>query len=215
MKKPVWSVPVSASEFRSVTKPFHFNVHTLLNLKKGQKVKFLCLDRNYMDFISDNTDDYNPKPAKEMFKNNYILEYIHDKGSRGKAKFIYLDKYDEDYQDWEWDLEWKPDTWFPLTKGRLIPITEKHDGKLVIVEGRDIPVKNIGAPFQEWSYDPRTEAHYDDEDYFIPRVGWRGPVIPFELLDFCPFVYTKFNEDITHELESTMTQLLYEKLNIQ
>lgn len=135
-------------------------IQRVLNMKKGQKMKMLCLDRN----LYDTTDSIPPNqlrcPAK-FFDGGYMGVYTHDHDMSGTFKWQFQPK-DEPPMPFTFEINYKNENWYPLDE----------DGTLAMGLGRMLGIKKSYKKF------PKTT-----------RVGWRGPMIPWNALKDLPRVY--------------------------
>ena len=110
------------------------------------------------------------------------MEYVHDSGTKGVMKLVGID---EEYSNFEWHFEWTHDKFFPLTDGEVkaIPIQSMDNDRIVsyetihgLLRPDDPRIFEKGKPWMIY----KNTSH---------RVGWRGPVILWDLLQYCPKVY--------------------------
>lgn len=195
--------PIGIGYFINYTQALHTTIDDILKLKKGDRVKFLCLDRNFYDLIDTNPKkNFVPRDIKEVCKENYMIDYIHEEGTRGKMKLIDIDSGTKEvYEPFEWDFEYFHDRYFPLTNGHItpIPIPNYKTGQIVQYESfngilkPDDPRAKEKIPWQKFKNTSK-------------RVGWRGPVIPLDLLQYCPKVYT-VDWDTEDKIEDTLSKI--------
>jgi hypothetical protein len=171
-------------------------IKDIQNLKKGQKIKVLMLDRNTNDRVQGGKCKPNKtyKP-KTFFKYCWGI-YIHDKDLEGELYHhfdlgknnklpikekktkknkpkpwstlkIRKDGTDPNpYQyDFEFDIEYKDDSWYPLENGLLPSLPKTGTG---LLDGR----------YKKWNELPKDTC-----------VGWRGPMILWNDLDTLPNCY--------------------------
>lgn len=144
------------------SKAFHITAKKIAEMKKGDSVKVISLDRNFCDFLGnlklkENTN-YDPKEIlpKAYYNGIYFQE------NKLKGKFQYTNLFWkgklEDPFNFEFDVEYADGEWYPLEKEKL----SKH-----IVGGKK----------------DKTSEEFIKEDV---RVGWRGPMIFEKDLDKLP-----------------------------
>jgi hypothetical protein len=150
------------------TKSKWLTVKDIKNLRKNDKLTLISLDRN----IYDQIDDYKPFVA---YKPTVILKplqcfYIHDKDSKG---FMFWNFDIETKYDFEWELEYKPNHWYPIETG-IFPAyntqTLELFGKKDPLLGYELPWKNIPDNM---------------------HVGFRGPMLQWKDIVNLPYVYYK------------------------
>ena len=169
-------------------------IKDIQNLKKGQKIKVLMLDRNTEDRVYGSKEikpnkTYKPKT---LFKYCWGI-YIHNKDLEGElyyqwdlpikkqkktkksklkegSTFKVGDKHNNSNKyDFEFDIEYKNNSWYPLENGFL-------PGK------KEIPSFIMGGLLdgkkKRWNKLPKDT-----------NVGWRGPMILWNELDTLPNCY--------------------------
>ncbi len=85
-----------------ITKPFHFNVRSLLSLKEGDTLEFIFLSHNDNDYFDeDNCAIYKPL---DFFKEMKIISYnyIHKDNYSGYVKF------GKEWKEFDWQIETYP-----------------------------------------------------------------------------------------------------------
>lgn len=142
-------------------------IQDILEMKKGDTIKLLCLDRNVGDF-ADNYE-LSAEKASEFFKDNYIITYRHNKDLQGEW-FFHNHLHDDGFDNFEFHIEYKTGCWYPLTEGRL-PDTDP--------QGFSDINKNTKKDWKEYP----TDTH----------IGWRGPMVRWDIVenDDTPSVYCK------------------------
>ena len=153
------------------TRPNHATIQTIMEIPLGESRVFLCLDRNVSEFISETIGEN--KPGDTLVPSQFFKTQTHIKftktGDGIEGTYIIADDletidypYDDAVNDF--DIEYKPNNWYPLCDG----VFEGPDGKAVIYKGS----YKIDKPKKHWtSFDKNT------------RIGWRGPMIPIEKID--------------------------------
>ena len=140
-------------------------VKDIINLNNGDKIECLSLDRNILDIVENvNPEDKLLLPT-EFFRQNKIT-YYHRKNLQGKIVFHNDGKDEIELENFEFDIEYIPNNWYPLKNGHLPP-----------KDSQGISTFNYTEP-KHWS---EFEMH--------TRIGWRGPMIKWEYIDQFPKVY--------------------------
>ena len=134
--------------------PFFITIKDVKNMENNEKNKFLCICRNFYDFMPEVKKE-EALEASELFKNNYKIYYIHDCDLKGKK----YNKEKEKYDDFEFHIEYTKDYWYPL-----------KDGKLPLKDPQGI--YNLSPVKKNWS-------EYDDNT----KVGWRGPILNWKYVE--------------------------------
>ena len=144
----------------------YLKIKDIENLKKGESIKLLCIDRNFYDIIQSNPINI-PICPKEFFKNNYIIEYTHYEDLKGFGNWCNLDKPGTK-SDFEFHIEYCKNHWYPLKNGKLPESDPKGIAYLL----------NNSFVKKNWkNYDKNT------------LIGWRGPMIPFKFIDNSIYIY--------------------------
>jgi hypothetical protein len=181
--------PVNVEYFIYETLPLQLTLDNLYHFEKGKMYKFLCLNPN-LDVNYMKGKSYEVKPAEEMFKENTYIEYIHDEGTKGLVRFS---PFKGEFRPFEWYVEYFENRWSPLRDGYVKP--ERRDGKIVRNIAKEALVNLSRDELNEYF---NTGLKYSVEnnvkkcafkDEQVVRIGWNGPVIPVELLKYCPKCY--------------------------
>ena len=143
---------IELSKWLNHMEPHFATIHSILEMKKKQKKKFLCYDRNFLDLVGKKGH------YKEIFKNCYKLTYTHDKDLSGWIQF----DDEKEASPFEFHLNYMKHTWFPL-KGGKVP----NSFEIMIFQGL-AGMEHIGRHFKSYPEDT--------------RVGWRGPLIPWDIV---------------------------------
>jgi len=116
----------------------------------------------FFDFLNFNKYTVIPVHAQELFKNKSIMEYTHVKGLMGRVKWLNFYSHNMDF---EFDIEFSKNKWYPLTNGMLPPFLNK--------------VFNIDKPIEIYwnNYDKNT------------NIGWRGPMLLWTDVLKSPMIY--------------------------
>lgn len=150
------------------TRPVHATIQTILDIPVGESRAFLCLDRNVLDVAEDNIKAAHSLgldivPTSVFTKNYYIKFTKTGPGITGTYTTAYsldtVDNPEDDTPDTDLDIEYAPDNWYPMTDGVLPAVDEQCM----------FPLLGVDTPWTKFSPDT--------------RVGWRGPMIPLDILD--------------------------------
>lgn len=163
------------SEWIDKTKEFHFNVGKLKEMKEGDQVLFLCLDRNVNDLYSHNMGK-DPMKPNEFFltKAGFVKGYqarisvSGEPNSRYMLTFMFDNMNREQINDSVQPLhvEYETGKWYPLNDAGLLG----HS-----FEDRTPPLHMWDKP---WDSFPNET-----------RLGWRGPMINMRDISQLPDVY--------------------------
>jgi hypothetical protein len=97
----------------------YVTIADILDLKLGQTVKFLCIDRNFGDSFNGDMDA-EPK-SLDCFEYNNILLYKYDKDLLGLGRFENEDVEIDGYCEFPFDLNYRDGCWFPLDNKGFLP----------------------------------------------------------------------------------------------
>ena len=155
----------------------HLNISDIEKMKSGDKIKLLCIDRNFYDLIDHNLNQPPSKP-EDFFEFNYKIEYSHDKDLIGLSKWDYggeptsnsdSDNGHNDEIPFTFDLNYKDESWYPLNSMGYLP--EKDPQGYCNFKGVELNYKN---------YPTNT------------RIGWRGPMLKWnDVINGDDIVYTE------------------------
>lgn len=138
------------------TKKFHVRAQDISNMKIGEKVEFVTLDRNLCDFLGSLKLKKGVlyDPIEIFDKSSQVVIYIHENDLQGKIKWEWYKKF----IDFEFHVEYKQDHWFPLEEGKLRKKSMDEEG---------------------WNkcYDSTIDEGAKSFIGKNVRVGWRGPMI--------------------------------------
>jgi hypothetical protein len=150
------SIPIN--KWVDKMKPNYLKISDIESLRKGEKLKLLCIDRNFYD-LCDNSMVYtetNPEiPIKPTLfcKNNYIIDYIHCENIQGESHWKGIDtKYE--YSAFNFHLNYFSHYWYPLDNNGFLP--KKDPDGMMNFKDIELNYKN---------YDKST------------LIGWRGPML--------------------------------------
>jgi len=133
-------------------------------LKINKKTKLLVLDRN----IFDNKDVFKKatlyKPENFFVNNSAVYWKTSIVGLNGKIKHKWQNNTDEAF-NFEFEIEYKKNNWFPLINGILPAEDEQGFSELLGIE-------------KNWSDYPKNT-----------HIGWRGPFILWDDLKHLDKVY--------------------------
>ena len=150
----------------------------ILDLQPGQQIKVLHMDRNLGDSSCQNSTGNHLFRPSDFFRTSTAV-YTHESGLKGTIKYSWQDG--PDYRDdpecqnprpFEFDLEYKRDSWYPLNNGCL-PARDP--------QGFSDFNYNVPKPWQDFSA--------------TTRVGWRGPMLLWDKVDDQPDVYWYDSDD--------------------
>ena len=155
------------------TRSLHATIQTIKDIPIGKSQIYLCLDRNAGELVHDNLKinykiGHKIRPSM-VFHNNYFIKYTKT-GEGLDGTFIIacgIGKINDPIKDIrkDLDIEYAPDCWYPMKNGYL----PAKDNQRII--------KLLGVSKQWSSFKPST------------RLGWRGPMIPIELIDKIPITF--------------------------
>lgn len=154
----------------------------ILNLKPGERIKVLVMDRNVWDIALDEKIRGKSLRPEDFFKSNWAI-YVHEKDLKGKLIFSFeiddlmnineIDLNDICQPNYEFDINYKTCSWYPLTDGYL-PASDP----------------------QGFSQFPWTEAKHWREFPTNTKVGWRGNMIMWSKLKDMPNIIYPFSKGI-------------------
>jgi hypothetical protein len=152
----------------TTSKPYWLTVADVKELKQGDRLEIVHLDRNVYDVV---TDPENNQPGTTYLPSKFFAcvraEYTHDNASVGTMVW----RWSNNKQKFEWEVEYKDENWYPLNKG----ILPAHDPQLEELFGQHKPL--LGREVA-WA-DLPANMH----------VGWRGPMLRCTDLDKLSPVY--------------------------
>lgn len=151
---------LTISEWINNAKKYYVTLGDIMEIKKGEKIKFLILDRNVLDVVQ-NTNKPNKayEPAKFFRKSYGILKY--GGNLQGTMKFCDISVQ----RPFEFHIEYKKDQWYPL-KNEYLPA---HDPQNIF--------KLLGK-----------QKHYTEFPKST-HVGFRGPMIFWQDMANLPNIY--------------------------
>jgi len=150
---PYANSSLSIEEWLAFMKSKCITIDFITNLNQNQKVKLLCIDRNFYDLIENN--QYGVYSPEEFFAHNYIINYKHNHDLSGFANWNF-DNNDE-YSPFNFHLNYVNDSWYPLNNEGKLEFNE------IEVKIFNIDVQNIEKKWQEYSGNT--------------LVGWRGEML--------------------------------------
>jgi len=134
------------------------------DLPLGKKIKLLLLDRNIYD-DKDHIKEAKVYSPTFFFKKNFAWYWKTDNSNlKGKIKYGWQQKKEEPY-DFEFDIEYKEDNWYPLENG-ILPANDKQ--KIYTLLSTDKHITKFS-----------TNTH----------VGYRGPIIIWKEIKYLDKVY--------------------------
>jgi|SRR3989304_4132521 len=162
-------------QWRKYIKPQCLTINDVKQLNKGDTLYVLVMDRNLTDITNAHNKCEEIKRPKDFFECN-VATYVHNKDLQGDITFHFGGFEDKKKsrnltREFEFDIEYDKNCWYPLTNGYL-------------------PVKD---PQGLGKFRYNSPKHYS---MFSPttRIGWRGPMIEWDKLDILPPVY--WNEEL-------------------
>lgn len=148
---------------KDASRKAHLTIAQVLKMKKGQKTKFLMLDRNVYDNL-DGQATNKAMVASKFFQGCWAI-YTHDHGMEGTMKFAWQSK-DEAGLPFMFEINYRDESWYPLDVDGALPAKDPQGvGKLL---GKRMPYTKF----------PKST-----------RVGYRGPMVPWSKLKALPKVY--------------------------
>ncbi|QKF94829.1 hypothetical protein QKU48_gp1371 [Fadolivirus algeromassiliense] len=142
------------------------HIQDIANMKKGDKLKVLVMDRNLCDIVLDPfTNPPNCIISPKQFFRFNSATYTHDHDLTGKITFHWRD---DDFTEspFEFHIEYKKNNWFPLEDGYLP--TEDPQG------------------FSDFKYTDKKSW----KDFPIDTaIGYRGCMVPWDCLNVMPNLY--------------------------
>lgn len=148
---------MDVEEWLDQMEPHFLTIKDVKNMQHNEENQFLCICRNFYDFMPEVTKKEALNPL-ELFKNNYKIYYKHDCNLKGK---IITNKDTNEYNNFEFHIEYKKDYFYPL-----------KDGKILIDEPQEL--FNKSSVEKDWT-------EYDDNTH----VGWRGPMLKWKFVEEC------------------------------
>jgi hypothetical protein len=133
----------------------------IINLPLNKKVKLLLLDRNIFDDKNKFKEATLYKPNRFFSKNT--ATYWRTSSSSLQGKILY--NGNKELHDFEFDIEYKPNQWYPLKDGVL---PEKDEQGIFTLLGEKKSLNNFS-----------TDTH----------IGWRGPMILWDKVKDLDKVY--------------------------
>lgn len=153
---------ISVDEFLRRNANSHITIEFIKNMNEGEEIDMLCIDRNFYDDLPMTSSD-----AETFFRKKTLLRVT--KGLRGiNATCHWLKPGNgggRDITDWHttFHIEYRPNRWYPLTEDHRLPQSDPQG------------LANFGnRSGLHWSRFPETT-----------RLGWRGPMIPYEKVLEC------------------------------
>lgn len=137
-------------------------IENISSMKKNDKETFLALDRNMYDLCSDNFNK-GEFIASNFFKENYILDYIHNNDLSGIGKWQTIDK---NYSLFNFDINYEDHDWYPLDKNGYLPNKDPQG------------FFNLTSIKKYWKDYPKNTL-----------VGWRGQMIKWSDVSDSPKIY--------------------------
>ena len=150
------------------TKDYHLTIKDIQEMKSGESLKVIILDRNTGDLFDKYNNSNTLYYPIDFFKHQ-MGEFIKNKDMTGKLIFYNGINHDSNnnliIDPFEFHIEYKLNYWYPL-QNNIISITNpefKHINE------------NYSKNINEFPLDT--------------RVGWRGPMIKVDLLRKLPLIF--------------------------
>ena len=160
--------PLLWSCYLEATVGHHLTIAHVCALKPQQQIHLTLFVRNVWALTLPNVKQNTAYTAHTFFSNGYTATYTHTRGLSGTFEISWPGKRvgeGEVWRNFEWDLEYLPNRWFPLRQGKI----------------QDDPRFDYRIPFEckkSWKeYPPST------------RVGWRGPCVLTRELQNMPQIF--------------------------
>jgi len=147
-------------EWYEKSRQYWLNFKTLLDIENGGEINCLLLDRNVCDVIYSHNEIGKLYDPKIFFEKNIVtIKKIKDVFV--KIKF----PWQNELKEFELEVQYKKDSWYPLINGSL-------------------PAKCVQMNYN--LLDKKYKWHELPEDICV---GFRGPMIMYNDLDFLPSIY--------------------------
>lgn len=161
-------VELDYQEWDQLSYAYALTIKDIINLKPGQQIKVVMMDRNVWDCLTDCIKGKSYKP-NELLSDNWAI-YIHEEGLRGKLVFWFNCKNDEeqinvDQPNFEFHIEYTKGSWYPLKEEYLPGADPQGFSKFPWDDNQK----------QHWTSFPETTC-----------VGWRGHFVLWSKLDQMP-----------------------------
>lgn len=166
-EKVKYKTPLTLEEWLDLMKDKYLKISDISNLKTGESIKLLCIDRNFYDCIDMSGKI---KLPEDFFKSNYIIKYIQNNGLHGKANFNCDDE--NEWNNFNFHINYAPECWYPLNNKGLLP---KKDP-----QGFSIFTDNTIRDWREYPIDT--------------LIGWRGEMLKWDDVITAPPLY--YNEEV-------------------
>lgn len=150
---------LEVSDWISHTKMYHLTINDIIDLKLGDQTIVVQLDQDNLFNCEDCNEPSIICEPTEFFQ-DVVGVYTHEENLKGRFQSVDIDR------DFEFDVEYKKNHWYPLTEGRL----PADDDDCVCAFG-----DKCGWHWNQFPIDT--------------RIGWRGPMIETSKLQLCPKVY--------------------------
>lgn len=175
--------------------PACLTIADILALKPGDRLHVLPMHRNLCDHVYPQFEPARPaQPAPLFFAGRDGAVYVHEEGLRGRIEWHWDTERKYVDKPFEFEIEYQPDHWYPLTDGELPPNDPLSDTDLpgARVDGwNSVPETTPPSGESElpWSIAGRHWTSFPENT----RVGWRGPMILWSKLDDQPPVFTRID----------------------
>lgn len=141
-----------------------FTIRDVLNMRPGEEIKVVHLDRNLMDTVMHDREGNTLYTATNFFSCS-TATYKHSQDMKGTLTFHMRDSDLE--IEFEFQVEYDDDCWYPLFDGSLPPRCTQLGYRL------------------HPGNDPKPYTYFPD----TTRIGWRGPMVKWEKISDQPDVW--------------------------
>jgi hypothetical protein len=204
---------LNIQDWGNLSYDYSLTIEDILNLKAGEQIKVLSMDRNVWDIALKDEIRGKACTPKEFFKHNWAI-YIHEKDLHGKCVFEFEHSNNDTEQidvntfdlnaicqpNFEFHIEYKHHCWYPLENGYL-PAFDSQGLSHFPWEVK--PPAGTEPQKQHWSMFPKTT-----------RVGWRGCFIPWSKLDEMPNIIWEFPKEVLNAFDDENNRTIYRTFNM-
>jgi len=162
--KPTFDQGLEMDEWVDHIRDQCLTIQDIKELKHNEQIKVLVMDRNLGDVVCEENSSNTLFDPEVFFRYNSAT-YTHCSGLKGSIHY-YWNEEDYEEKDFEFDLEYQKDMWYPLQDGCLPP----QDS-----QGFSTFKFDTHKPWEE--FPPST------------RVGFRGPMLLWQKLSQTPKVW--------------------------
>lgn len=185
---------------------YALTIDDILKLKKGDQIKVLCIHRNVWDGTLKDKNRGKSMIPQNFFKKEWAI-YVHEEGLRGRCLlFAFECKKDIDYIDdvdkllsgkicqpnFEFDIEYKKNCWYPLRQGCL-PASDP----------------------QGFSKFPWTEEKHWNSFPESTLVGWRGCMVLWSKLKLMPNIIYPYPKEAFNAFDNEDDVTIFRSFTIE